>query len=176
MVHDSRGVPWCSCCCNRNWQPRLEQHCQLETIVADSCLSAGTIAPLMGCGGGEPAPFVWQCRHGRWLIGHDKPRGQWGRKRRSAGIIGLCLPCLKYINKEEYFKYAFHQLFFFFFYEYIIRNPLTKLLFLANVRHALLAGSKSHYWMGRWANTWPPETLAWHLGKLAVRIFHRSSK
>lgn len=66
-----------------------EQHHQLETIVSDSCLSAGTIALLMGFGGGEQAPFVWQCRHGRWLIGHDKPRGQWGRKRRSAGIIGL---------------------------------------------------------------------------------------
>lgn len=69
-----------------------EQHRQLETIVSDSCLSAGTIAPLMGCGAGEGASFVWQCGHGRWLIGHDKPRGQWGRKRRSAEISGLYLP------------------------------------------------------------------------------------
>lgn len=69
-----------------------EQHRQLETIVSDSCLSAGTMAPLMGCGAGEGASFVWQCRHGRWLIGHDKPRGQWGRKRRSAGIRGLYPP------------------------------------------------------------------------------------
>lgn len=70
-----------------------EQHCQLETIVSDSCLSAGTIAPLMGCSEGERASFVWQCRHGRWLIGHDKPQGQWGRKRRSAGIISLYPLC-----------------------------------------------------------------------------------
>lgn len=72
-----------------------EQHRRLETIESDSCLSAGTIAPLMGCVAGEGASFVCQCGHGRWLIGHDKARGQWGRKRRSAGIKRLVSPTLR---------------------------------------------------------------------------------
>lgn len=77
-----------------------EQHRQLETIVSDSCLSAGTMAPLMGCGAGEGASFVWQCGHGRWLIGHDKPRGNGGEKGDLQGLEA----CIPHTTEKMYFK------------------------------------------------------------------------
>jgi len=40
---------------------------------------------LLGCGE-ESGRFVWQGRHGRWLIGHDKPRGN---EEEKGGLPGL---------------------------------------------------------------------------------------
>lgn len=78
-----------------------------------------------------------------------------------------------YICMHVFFKCSFSSLAFC--HEYIIqerRGTLTNLFALANMRHALLAGGKSYYCTRRWVNTQPPETLVWHLGKLAVRVFH----
>lgn len=128
-----------------------EQQHQLETIASDSCLSAGTIALLMGCGGGERAPFVWEYRHGRWLIGHDKPLGTGGRKRSSAGIINSWATMLNETRRKKFSIKAVDLNFFFAAWPYVIRErgweTRTTIHTSANVTRISLTEGKSYYYM-----------------------------
>lgn len=100
MVPCSWSVPWCSCCFSGNWQPTLGAASSAGNNSVWFLFVSRDNTPLMGCSRGEGASFVWQCGHGRWLIGHDKPRGQWGEKGDLQGLAA----CISHTTEKMYFK------------------------------------------------------------------------